>query len=92
MSDRHKHSPQAAISLLTFAARVDPVLREAVRTVEMAIGAALTVAWEFGSYDGAHHKQWVIAEIVKRLTGSDYDDWVENLCGDEFDWDEGTPP
>ena len=85
-------SPLAAIGLLTSAARVDPVLREAVRTVELAVGAALTVAWEFGGYDGSHHKQWVVAEMVKRLRGADYDDWVENLCGDEFDWDEGTPP
>jgi hypothetical protein len=61
--ERHKHSPLAALSLLTAAARIDPTLREAV-----------------------------IAEMVKRLTGTDYDDWVENLCGDEFEWDEGTPP
>ncbi len=90
--ERHKHSPLAALSLLTAAARIDPTLREAVATVERAVGAALVVAWLFVSYDGSHHKQWVIAEMVKRLTGTDYDDWVENLCGDEFEWDEGTPP
>ena len=49
--ERHKHSPLAALSLLTAAARIDPTLREAVATVERAVGAALVVAWEFGSYD-----------------------------------------
>lgn len=93
MSDhRLRTSPLSALSLLIAAARVDPTLSAAVRTVESGITNALAAAWEYGGVDGAHHKQWVIAEMVKRLTGSDYDDWVENLCGDEFEWDEGVAP
>lgn len=31
---------------------------------------ALKIAAEFGNTDGAHHKQWVIDQMVRSLTGS----------------------
>lgn len=33
------------------------------------VKAAIAVAVEFGSTDGAHHKQWVIDQMVRHLTG-----------------------
>ena len=47
---------------------------------------------EYGWIDGAHHKQWVLTEIVKIiLTKKEYSKWS---CGDdEYDkWDEGVAP
>lgn len=51
------------------------------------IDAALHVAGDYAWIDGGHHKQWVIDQMVRALTGPDYDDWV----GDD-EWDEGTLP
>lgn len=52
------------------------------------IDEALIVAADYGQYDGAHHKTWVIDQMIRALTGEDYPEWVS-----EYDyWDEGTPP
>jgi hypothetical protein len=52
-----------------------------------------------GQYDGAHHKMWVIDQIVRIITGDDYEAWVtwfrgeEDEYGDfEYSWDEGIAP
>jgi len=33
--------------------------------------------------DGAHHKQWIIDQMVRALTGDDYEEWVRQYesCG-----------
>ncbi len=64
---------------------------------EKRIAAALEIAEHNGCTDGAHHKQWVIAEMVKALTGYGYDEWVrKHNDGSEgpntYEWDEGVPP
>lgn len=55
----------------------------------------------YGGIDGAHHKQWVIDQIVRTLLGTPkaYKEWVEEMkCWNdeeqayEYDWDEGTAP
>jgi len=66
------------------------------------VDAALEVIEKYGGIDGAHHKQWVIDQVVRCLLGSDdkYQAWVEAMKGDyneedeayEYDWDEGIPP
>jgi hypothetical protein len=38
-----------------------------------SIEAALELA---SNIDGAHHKQWIIDQMVRALTGDDYDAWV----------------
>lgn len=32
---------------------------------------------EAGGYDGAHHKQWVIDQMVRILAGNEYPFWVK---------------
>lgn len=64
---------------------------------EDKIQAALAMIGEFGGYDGGHHKQWVIDQVVRILTGDEYDDWIIDYCGgengpDTYEWDEGIPP
>lgn len=63
--------------------------------------AALELIERFGGIDGAHHKQWVLDQIVRAITGDKYDEWVEEMRG-EYDevnemyeyceWDEGIAP
>jgi hypothetical protein len=65
--------------------------------VEERIAKALEVAGRFGTTDGAHHKQWVIDQMVRALTGEDYNRWVAEACNGEegpntYDWETGTPP
>jgi hypothetical protein len=61
------------------------------------IAEALKVAHKFGGIDGSHHKAWVIDQIVRALTGDDYEEFVANACAGEngphtYDWDTGIPP
>jgi len=38
---------------------------------------ALKMALRFGGIDGSHHKDWVIDQMVRALTGCEF---VENVC------------
>ena len=53
---------------------------------------ALGVAWDFGDAEGASHRQWVINEMVKALTGHGYESWVADWEEDHpgYDWDRGV--
>jgi hypothetical protein len=58
------------------------------------MNAALSAA---AAVDGADHKQWVIDQMVRALTGPDYDRWVRSYCAGEdgpetYQWDEGVAP
>jgi hypothetical protein len=58
------------------------------------ITAALNVAFEYTT-DGAHHKQWVIDQMIRELLGNqlNYDKWIANYEEDgEYEWDIGTAP
>lgn len=64
---------------------------------EQRIKKALEIATQYGGIDGAHHKQWVIDQMVRALTAHKYDAWVEEYCKDEdgnvdYDWDTGVAP
>lgn len=54
------------------------------------IDAALALAFVYGPTDGAHHKMWVIDQMVRALTGDEYDGRVRDLAA--FGWDEGIAP
>jgi hypothetical protein len=42
---------------------------------------------------GEHHKNWLLDQIVRKLTGKDYEKWVKEYEQDgEYAWDTGTPP
>lgn len=60
---------------------------------------ALHIAFQFGDIDGAHHKMWVIDQMVRALCDDKaaYDAWVKEYeQGDEMDapveWDTGIAP
>ncbi len=58
---------------------------------------ALDIATQHGQTDGAHHKAWVIDQMVRALLGDDYEAWTAAYCygvdgPDDYFWDEGTAP
>ena len=69
------------------------------KKLEDRIKNALDIAWKYGQIDGAHHKMWVIDQMVRALFDSEYDYqcWVEAYetplkdyeC---YDWDTGITP
>lgn len=70
------------------------------------IKTALDITMNYGGTDGAHHKQWVIDQIVRALTGcpaggldesEEYKQWIEQFeDGDDgpltYEWDTGIAP
>lgn len=64
---------------------------------EARIEAALKIAGEYGPIDGAHHKDWVIDQMVRALTGDKYEQFVREIkAGDDgpetYEWNEGIAP
>ena len=58
---------------------------------------ALGLAFRYGGIDGAHHKDWVIDQMVRLLAGSGYDEFVKHATGGEdgpetYEWSEGIAP
>jgi hypothetical protein len=54
---------------------------------------ALNIAFKCGQIDGAHHKMWVIDQMVRELAGDSYEAWIKEYEQDgEYEWDTGTPP
>lgn len=52
---------------------------------------------QYGGIDGAHHKQWLLDQIVRILTGDGYENWVAEYQDGEdgpetYEWDEGIAP
>ena len=62
--------------------------------LETRIAKALEVAERYGGIDGAHHKQWVIDQMVRVLLGNGYGKWVREMndAPDYLPWDEGIAP
>lgn len=57
--------------------------------LELAVAEALQIAWDQAGYDGVHHKEYVIDQMVRALLGSQYDEWVRRYEGDDYTWPTG---
>lgn len=60
------------------------------------IEAAIEIAFQYGGIDGAHHKAWVIDQML-RVLADDYNALVRDACDGEdgpntYEWDEGIAP
>ena len=58
---------------------------------------ALDLILRYGGIDGAHHKQWVLDQVVRLLTGPRYGKWIEEHADGEdgpstYEWDTGIAP
>ena len=70
-------------------------LDDPIYAPDIRIDSALDIAYLYASIDGAHHKDWVIDQMVKALCGTFeiYDKWVAKYYEDtECDWSEGVAP
>lgn len=61
------------------------------------ITKAIEIAVRYGGTDGAHHKAWVIDQMVRDLSGENYKQLVEAAKAGEdgpetYEWDEGIAP
>lgn len=64
---------------------------------EQKIEEAINMAVKYGGIDGAHHKDWVIDQMVRILAGDNYEKIIaEAKAGedgpDTYSWDEGIAP
>ena len=64
---------------------------------DYGIEKALSVAMQYGSIDGEHHKEWVIDQMVFALAGITYQAWVAHHNEGEdgpntYSWSEGIAP
>ena len=83
-----KDEPAGPICLPCFDGRQDYTSR---------MNKALEVAQNYGGIDGAHHKTWVIDQMVRALCGNSYAEFVAAVCAGEdgpqtYEWDEGIAP
>ena len=57
------------------------------------IDKAINIAYEYGQIDGAHHKTWVIDQMIRELLGTEYDKFIKEYEEDgEYTWDIGIAP
>lgn len=64
---------------------------------EEKIQAAIDLAVKYGGIDGAHHKDWVIDQMVRVLAGEKYEEIVREACdgedgADTYSWEVGIAP
>ena len=69
---------------------------EKLQSKEEKINKAIELIESYGWIDGAHHKQWVLDNIIRALV-DDYDKWLEAYqLGEDgantYGWDEGIAP
>jgi len=63
--------------------------------LQSRITLAINIATEHGMIDGAHHKQWVIDQMLRALFGDEkYNEWLDvtNSNPDYDPWDQGIAP
>ena len=65
--------------------------------VTTAKGKAIDLILDYGGIDGAHHKQWIIDQVLRLLAGVEYEDIIFNWqLGDDgedtYEWDRGIAP
>ena len=70
-----------------------------VSGLDERVEKALDVIQKDGGIDGSHHKQWVLDQVVRLLTGSapEYDAWLKDYADGEdgphtYSWDQGIAP
>lgn len=72
-------------------------LKRMNENMDLRIAGALGVIHKFGGTDGAHHKQWLLDQVLQSLTASGYKAWVKDFEHGEdgphsYEWDQGIAP
>lgn len=76
---------------------VPPTPPESLSQPGTIIQRAIALAIQYGGNDGAHHKDWVIDQMVRILAGSAYANVVAQACAgddgpDTYEWNCGIAP
>lgn len=71
-------------------------MAEPIKTVA-GIALAVQIAERYAMIDGAHHKQWVIDQMIRAMLGEDYCRWRNEYDNYSYVegyqmWDEGITP
>lgn len=80
-----------------FKARVDDYIVAKLSELQSKIDETLEVAERYAQIDGEHHKAWVIDQMVRALTGKNYNEWIKECCAEDeegecYEWDTGIAP
>ena len=69
------------------------------KTAQEKIDEAVDIIAECAMFDGGHHKQWVLDQVLRTLLGDDltYQMWIQAYKAgedgpDTYGWDEGIAP
>jgi hypothetical protein len=78
-------------------ARSENSIETAANNEAGRIKSAVDLAVQFGGVDGDFHKMWVIDQMIRILTGADYDRIIAEACNGEdgpetYEWDTGIAP
>lgn len=73
------------------------VLFKDAQEIENRCEKAMKLALKYGGIDGAHHKSWVIDQVIRILSADRYDQIVKDSCDGEdgpntYSWDCGVAP
>lgn len=66
-------------------------------TAHDRVNKALEIAIEYGDFDGAHHKAWVIDQMVRALAAENYNEVIRAAKAgpdgpNTYGWDIGIAP
>lgn len=75
----------------------DPVEYQAfLRSNQDTASTALMIASKYAMVEGEHHKTWVIDQMIRALTGNQYEAFINHSCKlngkENGEWDEGNVP
>jgi len=73
---------------------------ESTLTPEERLSELAGIVYRYGQIDGGHHKMWVMDQMIRRITGKNYEDFVKDYQGEyneeeeyfDYEWDEGIAP
>ena len=72
--------------------KTEELMLERLASLEERVRAAVRIAAHYGGTDGAHHKTWVIDQMVRELLGDKaYPAWI-GINFSESGWDKGIAP
>jgi DNA mismatch repair ATPase MutS len=88
--------PESAEKFKEIAALIESHAKH-LQELEAAAGAAIDLCVQYGGIDGAHHKDWVMDQMVRKLAGERYEQIVKDACVGEdgpntYTWDCGIAP
>jgi len=82
-------------SITSTRARIEMILRQ--DEGDSRADKAVDLILRFGGFDGGHHKQWVLDQVLRVLLADRYEHTIADYCAGDggsetYYWDEGIAP